>query len=190
MSRVKRIGDLNSEIEQLLHIGPVARQIAVERLAFNQLHGDEILAVGLADFVDDADVRVIERRGGARFELEALQRLLMLRQVFGEELQRDAATELNVLSNPHRSHAAGAEALEHLIMGNLADRATSWSIGLYRCARKTVKRCRRSAEIIPAEPRLAHGRNTEAYFPGRRLSAKSDTREAAGGSRFASTATV
>ena len=42
-------------------------QHRAERLAFDQLHGDERQAVGFADFVNDADVRMIERGGGARF---------------------------------------------------------------------------------------------------------------------------
>ena len=52
----------------------------LESLAFEQFHGDEHAAVGFVDFVDGADVGVIERGGGARFSLETLDGLRLVRQ--------------------------------------------------------------------------------------------------------------
>jgi hypothetical protein len=46
-----------------------------KRFALQQLHGDKRLALVLGNFVDGADVRVVERAGGARFALEAFQGL-------------------------------------------------------------------------------------------------------------------
>jgi hypothetical protein len=42
----------------------------LQRLAFQKLHGDERLAVMLANLVNRADVRVIEGESGASFSLE------------------------------------------------------------------------------------------------------------------------
>jgi hypothetical protein len=39
-----------------------------------QLHRDEIVALTIADFVDTADVRMIQRRRGTRLVMEALGR--------------------------------------------------------------------------------------------------------------------
>ena len=42
-----------------------------ERLPVDELHRQESPVADLADLVDGDDVRVVERRGGARFLLEA-----------------------------------------------------------------------------------------------------------------------
>ena len=44
-----------------------------QRLTFQQLHGEEGLALMLAEFVNRADVGMIQRRGSARFALKPLQ---------------------------------------------------------------------------------------------------------------------
>jgi hypothetical protein len=46
--------------------------------------------------MDGADVGMIQGRGGARFQLETLQRLLVLCQIFRKKLQRDAPPELEI----------------------------------------------------------------------------------------------
>ena len=48
-----------------------------QRLALEQLHGDEQLAVVLADLVELADVRVVDARRGPRLAPEALARRLV-----------------------------------------------------------------------------------------------------------------
>ena len=40
---------------------------------------------------------MVQSRGGARFKLKALQSLVVLGKMFGEELQGDEAAELGVL---------------------------------------------------------------------------------------------
>ena len=47
----------------------------LQRLAFEQFHGDERLAFVFVNVVNGADVGVIQRRGSARFALEALEGL-------------------------------------------------------------------------------------------------------------------
>ena len=46
------------------------------------------------DFVNGANVRVVQCRGGAGFPLETLQRLGMAAVFLGQKLQRDTALEL------------------------------------------------------------------------------------------------
>ena len=57
---------------------PVAQPLG-ERLALEQLHGDEELAVVLADLVDLADVRMVDAGRRARLAPEALARGLVAR---------------------------------------------------------------------------------------------------------------
>jgi len=125
MGRIERVGNLNAKIEQLLQVWMMAREVAVERLAVNQLHGDEVFASGFADFIDGRNVGMIQRRGRACFELEPLERLLVLGQVFRQKLQRYAAAEMEVFCDPNGSHAARAKALDHLVVRDLTHEVTS-----------------------------------------------------------------
>ena len=58
--RVERAGDLRAQIEQHLRSESLAADALAQRLPLEQLHGNEALAVVLADFVDRADVRMVE----------------------------------------------------------------------------------------------------------------------------------
>ena len=72
----------------------------------------------LADFVDRADVRMVERGGGARFAAEPLHRGVVLREVFGEELERDAAAEAGVFRLVDDTHASAAELAQDAVVRN------------------------------------------------------------------------
>ena len=64
----------------VLQLERPSRQAAIERLAFEQLHREIELALVLVEAVDRADVRMIERRRGARLAPEPLDRLLARRR--------------------------------------------------------------------------------------------------------------
>ena len=125
MGRIERVGNLNAKIEQLQQAWMMPREVAVERLALNQLHGDEVFAIGFANFIDGRNVGMIQRRSRACFELEPLERLLVLGQVLRQELQRYAPAEMEVLRDPNGSHAARAKALDQLIVRDLTNEVTS-----------------------------------------------------------------
>ena len=83
-----------------------------ERLALEQLHGDEQLPAVLADLVDLAHVRVVDARRGARLAPEALAgRLVGL----GDRLDRDLAPEALVLGGEDDAHAALPEPVEDAV---------------------------------------------------------------------------
>ena len=63
----------------------------VQRHPIQVLHHDEGSAFVLAEFVDGADVGMIERRGGASFAAETFQGLRVLRHFVRQELQSDEA---------------------------------------------------------------------------------------------------
>ena len=90
----------------------------LERLALQQLHGDEGPAVRFVDLMNRADVGVIQRRGGSRFTFESFQRLRIAREFFRQELQRDVATELEVFRFVHHAHAAAPELFQDAIVGD------------------------------------------------------------------------
>ena len=71
---IKRVGNLDRVAEHLFGRQRSAREPRGQRLAFEVLHDEEGDAVLLADIVQDADVRMVQRRDGARFAIEALLR--------------------------------------------------------------------------------------------------------------------
>ena len=89
-----------------------------QRLAFQQLHGNEGAPVVFINVVDGADVRVIQRRGGPRFALEPLEGLTVLGKVLRQELERYQAAELGVLGLVDDAHASPAQLLENAIVGD------------------------------------------------------------------------
>ncbi len=89
----ERAGDLRRHVERFAHAEGGARQPLAQRLALDVFGDDELRAVHLPDLVDGEDVRMIEGRGGARLLPEALYLVFVMREVFGQELQGDAAAE-------------------------------------------------------------------------------------------------
>ncbi len=80
-------------------------------MALQQLHHNEGLPFPFFNRMDGADVGVVERRGGACFALKSLHRGRIVGQFLGQELQRDAATQLDVFRLVHHTHAAAAQNL-------------------------------------------------------------------------------
>ncbi len=72
--RLKRVADLEREIEQFRNWYRLAGDAVPERLAFQELHHEKRPALIIAQIVNRADARMIQGRGGAGFALEPLER--------------------------------------------------------------------------------------------------------------------
>ena len=72
----------------------------------------------LANLVDSADIRVIQRRRGAGFPLKAIERLLIFQRIWREKLQGDETTEGCVLGLVNNTHAAAAKFLPNAVVAN------------------------------------------------------------------------
>jgi hypothetical protein len=71
---------------------------------------------------DRADVGVPQGRGGTGLALQALQGVRVVREHFGQELQRHVPPELQVLGPVDDAHTSAAELLENAVVGErLAD---------------------------------------------------------------------
>ena len=88
----------------------------LQRLAVEILHGDEPLAIAFVDFVDGADVRMIQRRSGLRFALETRQRLRIFGHFVGKKFQRDEAVQLGVLGFVDDAHTAAAQFFDDAVV--------------------------------------------------------------------------
>ena len=89
----------------------------LQRLPFEQLHGDEVPSIELVDLMDGADVRVVQGRGGPRFPLKALNRLAIARVFCRQKLQGDVAPEFDVLGFVHYTHATTAQFFQDAVVG-------------------------------------------------------------------------
>src|ERR1700722_1354977 len=71
-----------------------------------------------ADFVDGADIGMIESGRGARLPAKSLQGLRIKRQFIGKKFEGDKAAKLGVLSFIDHTHAATAELLDDAVVRN------------------------------------------------------------------------
>ena len=130
VSCIERIGDLDGQRENQVGFHGTRSDAVLQRHAVEKLHDKEGLPGLLPDFVDGADIGMIERRGGLRLALEAGQGLGVFSDVVGQKLERDEAVQSYVFSFVYHAHAATAELLENSIMRDgLADH------GISRCFR-------------------------------------------------------
>ncbi len=81
----------------------------LQRHSIQKLHGDEPLAVAFIDLMYGANVRMIQRRSGLRFALEASKRLRILGHRVRKEFQRHKAVQLRVLGLIDNAHTTAAK---------------------------------------------------------------------------------
>ena len=94
----------------------------LERLPFQQLHGDEVLTARFVDLVNRANVRVIQRGCSKRFRLKSFTCSRIILHFYRQELQRDMPVQSKVFGFVHHTHAAATELLQDAIVRNdLAD---------------------------------------------------------------------
>ena len=112
------LGNLRRDLERPRRVEPAARDELAERLATNQLHRDEADAVRFADFVNDADVRVLEPRGRLRFLQKAPLLVGVRDDVRRQHLQRDLTIQRRVERLVHDPHATPPELRQDPIAPN------------------------------------------------------------------------
>ena len=90
----------------------------LQRQPIQKLHGDERFAVCVINFVDGANVGMIQGRGRLGFALKAAEGLRIFGYVVGQELQGHEPAELHILSLVNDTHAAAAEFFKDAIVGD------------------------------------------------------------------------
>jgi len=74
------------------------------------------LAVLIVNFVDRADVRMIQRGSGNGFPLEAAKRLWVFGYIVRQELQGYKPAELDILSLVNHTHPSASQLFDDVIM--------------------------------------------------------------------------
>jgi hypothetical protein len=116
--RVQPFRDLRTPIEQSFNVQRAAVNLVLQRLAVEKFHGDEAAAVELVNFINRANVGMVQRRCGLRLALKAFQREFVLGQIFRQEFQRDKAPQLNVLSFVDYAHSSAAQFFQDAVVAD------------------------------------------------------------------------
>jgi hypothetical protein len=112
----QRIGDLSDEIDDAARVHRPAADRRGERLAGHELAGEKQLALIFANFVQLGDVRMRQLGCGSRILDEALALLRVGGDVRADYLDRDRAPEPRVARTQYFAKAAGADAVEDLVL--------------------------------------------------------------------------
>jgi len=113
----------------------------LQGLTVEKLHRDEGLTVVFADFIDGANIWMVQGRSSLCLTVEAAQSLCVWCKAVRKELQGDEAVQLGVLSLIDNTHAAAAEFFGDVIVG---DDLTNERVGVRHggailgCARRQV----------------------------------------------------
>jgi len=119
---IQRIGNRDAQIEHRLHLQRLASDLVPERLPLQQFHGDKGAPIGLVDFVNRADVRMIQRGRSLGFPLEAAEGLCIVGEFVGKEFQGDVTTELEVFRLVDHAHSPATDLAEDAVVRDgLAD---------------------------------------------------------------------
>ena len=109
-----RASAIRGKIERGVEIQWPASIDVLQRHALEKFHGDEGLL--FADFVDGADVGMVQRRSGFGFAPEALQRLGIVGYFIGKKFKRDEAVQARVFGLVDDAHAAATEFFEDAVV--------------------------------------------------------------------------
>src|SRR5947207_2882916 len=119
---IESISNLDSQTEQSISLHESPRDPMCQCHSIEVLHCDEAFAVVLSDFVDGADIGMVQRRSSTGFAAEALQSLRVFRDIIGQELERDKTTEGDIFGLVNDTHPATAEFLDDAVVRDgLAD---------------------------------------------------------------------
>src|SRR6266566_9074354 len=118
VGRVQCVGDLNAEIEQPLGLQRPSCNEVLKGLPLQELHDDKVLSLVLADLMDRANIGMIQGGSCPRFTLKSLQRLMIGRELIGQELQSDVAAQTQVFGLIDHTHATAAQLFQDAVMRN------------------------------------------------------------------------
>ena len=97
----------------------------VEWLPFDELHRQEVDAVGFLHRVDRDNVGVVELRKSLRLSAKARQPLRVVRHLGGQHLECDVAAEFRVGGALHFAHAARSQRRLNFIRAEFRARSKS-----------------------------------------------------------------
>src|SRR5215469_18658080 len=93
---IEGISDLDSQRQNCFDLQRLPPDAVLQVKPVQILHDDEQPTFVFADFVDRADVRMVEGRCGTRLSPELFKCLRIMRNIVGQKLQSDEAPKLGI----------------------------------------------------------------------------------------------
>jgi hypothetical protein len=125
MSSVEGVSDFEGQIEERFERKGLAFDAVLESLAVEEFHGDKLLAVLFADFVNGTNVGMIEGGSGLGFAFEAREGLRVAGDFGREKFESYEAVEICVFGFVDDAHPAAAQFFEDAIVRDVVDGGTS-----------------------------------------------------------------
>src|SRR5262249_25685422 len=113
--------DAGDELGRSRRVSGVISQNLVKTGALNQLHGEVVLALELAQLVEGHDQGMVEVSNGLGLVAEPLQFIRRRPQSGADHLQGHWAVEAELLGSVNHAHAAPAKNLLELVVAEIAD---------------------------------------------------------------------
>jgi hypothetical protein len=111
----ERLGDLRPQLDHLARRKRSACEPLAQRLTLEQLADDVGDAAFGADVEDVEDPGVLQRAGGARLDLEALERVRIVSSRGRKHLERDVTPEPRIPGAVDLAHPTGADGTNDLV---------------------------------------------------------------------------
>jgi hypothetical protein len=105
----KRVPQSAGNLDDLFEGKSACADEPVERLTFDELHRQEVDAIGFLDRVDGDDVGMVELGEGLRLATKTREPLGIVRHFGGQYFERYVAVELRVGGAIHLAHSTGAQ---------------------------------------------------------------------------------
>ena len=96
--------------------GGTRADLVLQRDAVQKLHGNERRTVTLGDFIDGADVGMVEGRCGLGFALKTGQGLSVFGYIIAQKLERDKAMQGDVFGLVDHAHPAASQLLDDAVV--------------------------------------------------------------------------
>src|SRR5207237_10405108 len=90
----------------------------LQRHPIEKFHDDEKAAFLTTNFMDRANIWMVQGRSGTRLATETFERLRVLRQFIWQEFERHEAAELNLLGLEDHAHSAPTDLLDDAVVGD------------------------------------------------------------------------
>ena len=123
VSRAERVRNLNPSFQDFFKRERFARDVLFQSLPLEVLHGNEGLSVVITDFIDGANIGMVQCRGSLCLTVGSGSKSLRIwRKSVRKEFQGNEAMEFGVFGLIHDTHTATAELLDDAVMRDgLAD---------------------------------------------------------------------
>src|SRR5437588_12602918 len=103
--------------------------VLAQGLALDELSGDKMTRIDLANLEDGQDVWVVQRRGRPRFLLKAPHALVIPGETNRQYFDRDFATQAHIFGQVNVPHSTSADVFENLVWPKgLADKRSALQV--------------------------------------------------------------